>query len=74
MKRVHTANSIYEVDEDNKKVRRASGLNKPTPSFGEDGVWQSYTELYEGPFGMWVRWGNDGRVTWTSPITEMEEL
>lgn len=37
--------SIYEVDEANKKIRRLSGVNSPTPYVGKDGDWKEYHDL-----------------------------
>lgn len=37
---VTTQNSVYELDDEQARVRRVSGKNPPTPYFGEDGVWQ----------------------------------
>lgn len=34
--------SLYEVDLDNKKIRRLNGKADPTPRQGKDGEWQGY--------------------------------
>jgi hypothetical protein len=37
--------SIYEVDENNKKVRRVAGKFAGTPRVGNDGNWKPYKEI-----------------------------
>jgi len=37
--------SIYEVDFGNNRVRRVSGVNKPTPRQGADGEWKTYMSV-----------------------------
>ena len=45
MKTIQTLNSTYEVDEENKQVRRVVGKSQPCNYIGEDGVWQPYQEM-----------------------------
>jgi hypothetical protein len=40
-----THNSIYQVDEDLKRIRRVSGINLPHWRFGRDGDWQEYFDI-----------------------------
>lgn len=40
-----TLNSLYEVDQDQQRVRRLNGLSDPTPYQGIDGEWKSYTKI-----------------------------
>jgi hypothetical protein len=40
-----TDNSTYEIDRQNKRIRRLEGLNKPTPRQGTDGVWKEYAGI-----------------------------
>lgn len=39
------SNSIYQVDTNNKKIRRLSGKSNPTTRQGNDGEWKSYITL-----------------------------
>lgn len=34
--------SLYEVDQENKKIRRLNGNADPTPRQGKDGEWRGY--------------------------------
>lgn len=45
MKIVKTRNSIYEIDEVNKKARRLNGINNPTFRFNVDNKWRGYEGL-----------------------------
>lgn len=45
MFRFHTFNSIYEVDPDNRRIRRVVGANQPTSQFGTNGEWHDYHEV-----------------------------
>jgi hypothetical protein len=75
--RYFTQNSIYEVDEANRLVRRVVGKNDPTPHQGPDEVWKSYQSLQVEPGGILIIWGiNDGvlETTVTSPVTGHEEV
>lgn len=45
---VHTINSVYEIDQDSHRMRRASSSHSPTANqtrYGEDGDWATYIEL-----------------------------
>jgi len=37
--------SIYEIDEDNKCIRRLHGIANPTPRQGADGEYKTYKEI-----------------------------
>jgi hypothetical protein len=46
MKYVRTySSSIYEIDEEAKKIRRLHGIKDPTPRQGNDGDWKDYKEI-----------------------------
>lgn len=42
IRRIRTHYSVYEVDEDNKQVRRVYGENAATEYVGQEGVWRTY--------------------------------
>ena len=79
--------SIYEVDEDAKKMRRVSGKHEPTYNQREDGEWREYEEISEIKIGerLLTIWGPEEvkyasneamrklvlRRTQTSRITEI---
>ncbi len=45
-KYVRTASgSIYEIDEDNRRIRRLHGNSDPTPRQGADGEYKVYKEI-----------------------------
>lgn len=69
--------SIYEIDEDAKKIRRLSGVKDSTPRQGADGDWKQYQEIMMTPLkNMVIIWETtinpDGelinRATATSPV------
>ena len=69
-----TMNSIYEVDEQNKRIRRLEGANDPTPNQGEDGVWREYFALQSVNGGYLIVWDYGGnRATLTSRVLEVIE-
>lgn len=75
---VHTTFSTYEVDTENKRVRRIVGQNPPTNAIAEDGVWRDYISvnyLYNSLFIQWVDinpiTGNP-RATRTSDVVKIE--
>lgn len=45
MKFTTASGSTYEVDKDNKQVRRLNGKNDPTPRQGQDGQWRKYADI-----------------------------
>jgi hypothetical protein len=77
MKKVKTeSGSIYEIDEENKQVRRLTGTANPTLRQGADGEWRKYANLiYNLDNSMLIVWKYDivdektiARSTITSPI------
>lgn len=42
---VETQNSIYEIDEQDRQVRRLEGFTVPTARFGANGAWRPYAHL-----------------------------
>ena len=71
---VNTENSIYEIDEDNRLIRRVSGLSSPTPRQGKDGEWKEYVSIEPFEGGMLICWGTNpngtAKCTWTSNIVK----
>lgn len=61
IKRVYTENSIYEVDEEDNRIRRVNSNHEPTPRQEEDGVWQEFgtVEGLEEGSPMLIIWGSD---------------
>ena len=52
----HTiSGSVYECDQDNKRVRRLAGVSDPTPRQGKDGDWRNYVIATEIVVGESVR-------------------
>jgi len=37
--------SVYEVDCEDKKIRRLNGIKSPTARQGKDGEWKNYSDL-----------------------------
>ena len=87
---IHTRNSVYEVDTQNKRVRRMSGKDNPTPRQGADGAWRAYASIFPDPptvgselLIMWepattplLEGSPEGAVptTITSPITQIDPV
>ncbi len=74
--------SIYELDEEGKRIRRLSGYFSSTPRQGEDGIWTNYEDIkfVRGPFdrtdSLLIIWRyEDGiaKTTLTSPIVKIKE-
>jgi hypothetical protein len=72
--------SFYEVDQDNKSVRRLIGVNDPTPRQGPDGEWREYTAITDivPGLGVLIVWRVDeedgepiARSTVTSAVKEI---
>ena len=68
--------SIYECDEERRRIRRLSGTHEPTPNQGEDEEWQSYLktspiEVGQGVLIVWRIEGNVLKRTFTSEVTEV---
>lgn len=62
--------SIYELDKDNKQVRRLAGKSKPTMRQAKDGEWQTYHDILMPAIGMslFIMWDKHDKCTITSPI------
>lgn len=71
---IRTKNSVYELDEAAKQVRRLNGLNDPTPCFGADGQWRPYADAYNVEVGQHATfvWPGLTRCTHTSQIQAVE--
>lgn len=70
IEQITTRNSTYEVDRENKRVRRVAGVNAPTAYQGEDGEWQSFYRLDTGPHGTVIFLWDRERWTQTSTVLE----
>lgn len=74
---IETRNSTYEVDFENKKVRRLVGKNHPTLRQTLDGEWQNYHDLiWDHEVGMpmifiWRVDNEDGKVWLRSTKTSV---
>lgn len=64
---VRTQNSTYEINDDDKLIRRIRGVAEPTKRQGEDGQWQSFTSITPYEDGLLINWAEE-RCTLTSPI------
>lgn len=71
--------SVYELDWDNKRIRRVTGIKDPTPRQGKDGDWKEYLYVSSIIIGQSVVicWkieetdqGSVHRTTMTSRIVE----
>lgn len=71
MKTVTTLNSVYEVDEQAKRIRRLSGT--VTKSIPEDGVWNDFDHYQEVESGFFVVQRDDGWGIVSSPIRLIDE-
>ena len=68
MLRVQTEFSEYEIDTDNKRVRRLAGVNPATNRQGKDGEWKTYVHLDRMGGGYFFDWDGLGHGTVTSPV------
>ena len=75
MRRITTRNSVYEVDEENKKVRRVEGTGTIPSLLATDGEWQDYEHAFQHPFtgGLGV-WNKAGKGFITSTVLKDEEV
>lgn len=66
--------SLYELDLENKQIRRLNGPGNPTRRLGEDGVWKSYTfadvMMVKTTHILVIDWDGLGHCTLTSPIPD----
>jgi hypothetical protein len=77
MIKAYTKFSVYEIDMENKKIRRTVGVNAPTPRQGEDNVWKEVRYIDWKEDGMLIVWpglNEDGShpCTWTSRVLQVE--
>jgi hypothetical protein len=59
------SNSVYEIDEANKKIRRLKGERDATPYFGVDGEFRAYQSINRlADNTLLIIWGlkNDGQI------------
>lgn len=49
--KVHTQNSVYEIDQCKKRVRRIEGEGQPTARFSPNGEWKTYSVLLQLEIG-----------------------
>lgn len=72
MRVLTTQNSVYEINESDKLIRRVHSNHEPTPRQGADGVWQSYRSLEWLRDGLIIDWGDNpngsAKCTWTSKV------
>lgn len=71
MRTIVTQFSTYEVNEDDKLIRRIEGQHAPTPRQGDDGTWRSYFALTDYADGVLIVWDEDGHSTLTSPVVRV---
>jgi hypothetical protein len=66
MKFITETGSLYEVDSDNRRIRRMIGVNNPSPRQGKDGEWRPYDTLI-------LNLGESACIFWdpkTTPLLE----
>ena len=68
-----TRNSVYEVDEENKRVRRLRGKNPPTSAFHPDGKWREYMVFHRVHHGGLAFQWSDTKWTITSRVIDQQE-
>jgi len=70
-----TENSTYEIDHDQRRIRRLHGAYEPTRHFGEDSVWCYYESISSVIRGMRVciEWDQDGNTTTTSRVVDVAQ-
>lgn len=71
--------STYELDRDNKRIRRLEGAGAPTPHQGPDGDWRGYLAISLPEVGAYVMviWGLAGDVverTVTSDVVSVGRM
>jgi hypothetical protein len=68
-----TANSTYEIDTQQKRIRRLAGVNDPTPTIAVDGEWRPYLDVVclQIAYPAIVRW-NEEKALRTSVVTAIE--
>lgn len=64
--------SIYEIIENEKRIRRLYGAKDPTSRQGTDGEWKEYYSIMLDPNNILViLWNDSGQATVTSPIVSV---
>lgn len=69
--KIVTNNSVYEVDEGRRMIRRVEGVNPPTAKFTPDGEWRAYDSI-----GNWfpgrkvVLWPDGSATTLSATVSE----
>jgi len=71
--------SAYEIDKENKLIRRITGNAPPTNRQGEDGQWKSYWSVgYQEKAPLLIVWELSenfvARSTVTSPVVSIAEI
>jgi hypothetical protein len=64
----NTANSTYEVDTDNKRIRRLVGKNAATVRQG-NGEWRSYDSIHPDP----IMVGESVAIFWSKDVPLLDE-
>lgn len=61
--------SVYELDSENKQIRRMVGKENPTPRQGTDGEWKKFSNCTEVRVGesCLIQWENE-KATVTSVV------
>jgi hypothetical protein len=66
-----TENSVYEIDQEQKLVRRLAGLNEPRGHMAADLEWTEYVSLYLVVGRQaYIHW-TDGKTRVTSPVRDI---
>jgi hypothetical protein len=73
MKRIVTVNSVYEVDEEKKLVRRAENAAHIFDHGLSSGEWEPYHSFVAPPEGATFFLCNE-QFVFTSPVTSVEEV
>jgi len=69
----HTANSTYELDQNNNRIRRLTGKRDPSPRQSKDGEWRQFEFCSEvvKDRGVLIHWG-DEKCTMTSVVVSVD--
>ena len=68
--KLHTASdSVYELDESRKRIRRLSGNGDPTRRTGQDGAWREYESIQGACSSGEIQPGFPVLITWPVPGT-----
>lgn len=66
--------SVYEVDEQNKRIRRLSGLRSATPRVGDDGNWKPVIAVTQLDLISSIKVGQPALIQWTSEVKPLTIL